>query len=71
MGNGQEGMVFEVVRVADDRKNSASKINPFIEKFGLQKDEFLDDPSSFQNFNEFFYRKLKKARDLLILIQNP
>lgn len=44
-----------------NRKKSASKIIPFIEKFGLQKDEFLDDTSSFQNFNEFFYRKLKRS----------
>ena len=41
------------------QKNSANKINPFIEKYGLDVEEFADNPSEYQNFNQFFFRKLK------------
>jgi phosphatidylserine decarboxylase len=40
---------------------SSSKIEPFIERYGLDPDEFADPTSSFHSFNEFFYRKLKPA----------
>ncbi len=44
---------------------SQSKIKPFIEKYKLDQEEFLDAPSSFRSFNEFFYRKLTtKARPI-------
>jgi phosphatidylserine decarboxylase len=38
---------------------SASKIAPFIEKYRLDKEEFLEPPHSFNSFNQFFFRKLK------------
>ena len=43
------------------KPSSASKIEPFIERYGLDPDEFAEPTSSFQSFNEFFYRKLKPA----------
>lgn len=42
-----------------DAEASASKIRPFIERYGLNPAEFADEVSSFRSFNEFFYRKLK------------
>jgi len=44
-----------------DHKNSREKIAPFIRKYNLKVDEFLEDPESFQSFNEFFYRKLRPS----------
>ncbi len=41
-------------------KKSKEKILPFISKFNLDKKEFLNEPSEFQSFNEFFSRELKK-----------
>lgn len=41
------------------KPESAARISPFIESYGLDPDEFADPPSSFRSFNEFFYRKLK------------
>lgn len=38
---------------------SASRVQPFIEKYGLDPSDFLDSPDSFKSFNEFFFRKLK------------
>jgi len=38
---------------------SKKEIKPFIEYHNLNTAEMLDDVSSFKNFNEFFYRKLK------------
>ncbi len=38
---------------------SAARVVPFIEKYGLDSSDFADLPSSYQSFNEFFYRKLK------------
>jgi len=35
------------------------KIKPFIQKFHVDKSEFLDPVESFQSFNDFFVRKLK------------
>ncbi len=51
-----------------DKPASKSKIVPFIQQYNLDASEFLDRPESFRNFNEFFYRKLKKMRGPLILI---
>lgn len=42
-----------------DRSSSKSKVQPFVEKFGVNQEEFLDPLDSYQTFNEFFYRKLK------------
>ena len=42
-----------------DRFSSKSKVQPFVEKFGVNQEEFLDPLDSYQTFNEFFYRKLK------------
>ncbi len=42
-----------------DRPASRQKIVPFIEKYGLDADEFARRPDEFANFNEFFYRQLK------------
>ena len=41
------------------KPESAGRINPFIERYGLDPGEFADPSSSFRSFNEFFYRKLK------------
>jgi phosphatidylserine decarboxylase len=40
---------------------SAEKIIPFIKKYGLKREDFLDSVDSFVSFNEFFYRKLKSS----------
>jgi len=36
------------------------KIAPFIQRFAVDPTEFLEPPSSFHSFNDFFIRKLKK-----------
>lgn len=41
------------------KPESASRIDPFIARYGLDPADFADAPSSFRSFNEFFYRKLK------------
>ena len=41
------------------KPQSAAKIQPFIEQYGLDVDDFAGPPSTFKSFNEFFYRKLK------------
>lgn len=38
---------------------SAARVAPFIERYGLDAADFADKPESFASFNEFFYRKLK------------
>lgn len=38
---------------------SARKIQPFIEKFGVDSSEFLDPVNTYRSFNDFFIRKLK------------
>ena len=43
------------------KPESASRIAPFIKQYGLDPEDFADDPSSFKSFNEFFYRKLKPS----------
>jgi len=42
-----------------DKPESKKKIIPFIEKYGLDCSEFLQEPTSFTSFNQFFYRQLK------------
>lgn len=42
-----------------DRPESAAKVAPFIDRYGLDPSEFADAPASFRSFNEFFYRKLR------------
>ena len=42
-----------------DRPSSAKKIIPFIDRYGLEVEEFLQAPGSFPHFNAFFYRQLK------------
>ncbi len=39
--------------------DSSVRIFPFIEKYGLDVDEFAKSPFDFKTFNEFFYRALK------------
>ena len=40
---------------------SAARVSPFIEKYGLDPADFADSPASYGSFNEFFYRKLKPS----------
>lgn len=40
-------------------QRSRDKIRPFIERYDIDEAEFQDPASSFQSFNDFFYRKLK------------
>lgn len=42
-----------------DRAGTRERISPFIEKYGLDSDEFELRPEEFGSFNEFFFRKLK------------
>ncbi len=42
-----------------DSLASSREIDPFIRRFNLDADEFLNAPGSFRTFNEFFFRKLK------------
>lgn len=37
---------------------SASRVLPFIQQYGLDPAEFADKPDSYKSFNEFFFRKL-------------
>lgn len=47
---------------AMDRPSSAKRIQPFIETFKLNTQEFADESvDSYKSFNEFFYRKLKPS----------
>lgn len=43
------------------RPESAGRVLPFISKYGLDPGDFADEPASYRNFNEFFYRKLKPS----------
>lgn len=43
------------------KPESARRIEPFIAQYGLDPADFVEDPSNFKSFNEFFYRKLKPA----------
>lgn len=42
-----------------DASGSRRKIEPFIQRYGLNVSEFRDPLASFQSFNDFFYRHLK------------
>ena len=44
-----------------DDAGTVAKIAPFIERYGLDPAEFAEPPTSYRNFNEFFYRKLKAS----------
>jgi phosphatidylserine decarboxylase len=39
--------------------DSSLRILPFIEKYGIDVDEFVKSPFDFKTFNDFFYRQLK------------
>lgn len=54
-----------------DSPSSAKEIPSFIKFHKLNKDEILEPISSFKNFNEFFYRKLKPGARVLSLPDNP
>lgn len=41
-----------------DKPESAARVKPFIERYGLDPSEFADAPESYGSFNEFFFRKL-------------
>ncbi|MDD6769306.1 MAG: phosphatidylserine decarboxylase [Inconstantimicrobium porci] len=43
-----------------DSKASCKKIQPFIDEFDIDMTEVIKKPSEFENFNDFFARKLKK-----------
>ncbi|HEU5079258.1 MAG TPA: phosphatidylserine decarboxylase [Opitutaceae bacterium] len=43
-----------------NKRVSANKILPFVVKYNLNVEEFAKSPFDFKNFNEFFYRALKK-----------
>ena len=40
---------------------SASRVLPFIARYGLNPQDFADAPGSYHSFNEFFFRKLKPS----------
>lgn len=42
-----------------DRPSSRKRVMPFIEKFHMDTNEFLDPVESYRSFNDFFIRKLK------------
>ena len=44
---------------------------PCAQFHGLNPDEFLDDVESFENFNQFFYRKLKPSARPLAYPNDP
>ncbi|KAL6068953.1 phosphatidylserine decarboxylase [Balamuthia mandrillaris] len=50
---------------------SVRDIAPFIQYHQLNEDEMLDPVSSFTNFNEFFYRKLKPSARLIAAPNDP
>ncbi|MFL2942185.1 MAG: phosphatidylserine decarboxylase [Limisphaerales bacterium] len=43
------------------RPSSAARVRPFIEQYGITKDEHVKAADAFTSFNDFFYRKLKSA----------
>lgn len=50
-----------------DKQSSKSKIEPFIDKFNINMDEFLphegrDENSPYESFNEFFIRRFKEGK---------
>ena len=43
------------------KPESAARVEPFVQKYGLDPKDFADPLLSFRSFNEFFYRKLKPS----------
>ncbi|MBC2605074.1 archaetidylserine decarboxylase [Pelagicoccus albus] len=48
------------------KPDSAAKIRPFIEKYGLDEGEFLEGIEAYSSFNDFFYRKLQNSARPLV-----
>ncbi len=48
-------------RIYAHKKSSASKIRPFIEKYGLKEESFEKKVNEYTSFNDFFIRKLKPS----------
>jgi len=49
-----------------NQPRSRRKIQPFIDRYQINTNEFADAPENFRTFNEFFYRKLKpEARPIV------
>ncbi|NBB79969.1 MAG: phosphatidylserine decarboxylase [Verrucomicrobia bacterium] len=44
-----------------DQPKSRQRIQPFLERYGVDAEEFADSVESYKSFNEFFYRRLKPA----------
>lgn len=44
-----------------DQANSRQKVQPFLDTYGVDSQEFADSVESYGTFNEFFYRRLKPA----------
>lgn len=44
-----------------DKPESAARVAPFMDLYGLNPADFAHAPDSYRSFNEFFYRKLKPA----------
>jgi phosphatidylserine decarboxylase len=42
-----------------DRAKSRQKVQPFLDSFGVDPNEFAEPVDSYRTFNEFFYRRLK------------
>lgn len=54
----EDGLVPSVLRMLRGG-DSSLRILPFIERYGLDVDEFAKSPFDYKTFNEFFYRQLK------------
>lgn len=53
-------------------KKSVKKIDPFIEQYGIDLNEFIVPKNGFKHFNDFFYRKIKpEARPIESGITSP
>lgn len=44
---------------AMDKPASKVRIGPFLEQYGVDASEFLDEVDTYRTFNDFFYRRLK------------
>ncbi len=53
-----------------NRPSSRKRIAPFIKRYHLQEAEFQRPANSFENFNEFFYRKLKPGARPIASVEN-
>lgn len=54
----EQGLVPSILRMLRGG-DSSLRILPFIERYGLDVDEFAKSPFDYKTFNEFFYRQLK------------